>query len=302
LGLHDTIWNEFLGDVEKDGAAFAEGEGRVVWPDIGDDPVFFRRYAQLMRRSVSPGDAVMLFRIDSETDVRAILPSVRTPTLVMQRTGDQALPIEHARYVAQKIPGATLVELPGSNHPYVSPDQEAVLEQIERFVHDLRAEEAELDRVLQTVLFTDIARSTERAAEVGDNVWGPLLEQHHAIVRGMLARYGGVEVDTAGDGFFATFDGPARAVKCAMLIMEAVRPLGLEVRAGVHTGEVETIDGKVGGIAVAIGARICALAKPSEILASSTVKELVAGSGSSSTTAACTTSRVSQTAGISTAR
>ena len=232
-----------------------------------------------MRRSVSPGDAVVLFRIDSETDVRAILPSVRTPTLVTQRVDDQALSIEHARYVAQKIPGATLVELPGSNHPYVSPDQEDVLEQIERFTRTLRAEEAELDRVLTTVLFTDIAGSTERAAGLGDAAWGAVLEQHHAIVRGMLARHRGGEVDTAGDGFFATFDGPARAVKCATLITEAVKPLGVEVRAGVHTGEVETIDGKVGGIAVAIGARISALAGPSEILVSSTVKDLVAGSG-----------------------
>ena len=277
----DESWDEYLGEVEQRWGtlAFAEEEGSVVWPDIKEDPVWVRRYAELMRRSVSPGDAVVLFRIDSETDVRAILPSVRTPTLVTQRVDDQALSVEHARYVAKRIPGARLVELPGSNHPYVSPDQDRLLDEMERFMRALRAEEAELDRVLTTVLFTDIAGSTERAAGLGDAAWGAVLEQHHAIVRGMLARHRGVEVDTAGDGFFATFDGPARAVKCATLITEAVKPLGVEVRAGVHTGEVETIDGKVGGIAVAIGARISALAGPSEILVSSTVRDLVAGSG-----------------------
>src|SRR5829696_5812288 len=232
-----------------------------------------------MRRSVSPGDALVFLRVDSETDVRAILPSVRTPTLVIQRTDDKNHSIEHARYVARKIPGAALVELPGSNHGYVSPDQDEALDHVERFGKALRAEEAELDSVLATVLFTDIAGATERAAELDDKGWRELVEAHHAIVRGMLARYRGVEVDTAGDGFFATFDGPARAVKCATLIVEAVEPLGIHVRAGVHTGEVEAIDEKMGGIAVAIGSRICARAGRSEVLASSTVKDLVAGSG-----------------------
>jgi pimeloyl-ACP methyl ester carboxylesterase len=259
--------------------ALAKEWVRSVWPDIGDDPEWVRQYSNLMRHSVSPGDALVFLRVDFETDVRAILPSVRTPSLVIQRTGDKVYPIEYGRYVAEKIPGAALVELPGSNHAYISPDQDEVLDHIERFVKALRAEEAELDRVLATVLFTDIAGATERAAELGDRSWRALVEQHHATVRGLLARYRGAEIDTAGDGFFASFDGPARAVKCAISIVEAVEPLGIEVRAGVHTGEVETIDKKVGGIAVAIGARVCGLAGPSEVLASSTVKDLVAGSG-----------------------
>ena len=275
------IWDTYIDDVEQQWGTldFAVSEGSEVWPEIGDDREWWRRYAEMMRRSVSPGDAVVFFRVDSETDVRAILPNVRTPTLVIQRTGDKVLPIEHARYVADKIPGAALVELPGSNHGYTAPDQDEVLDHIERFVKALRAEEAELDRVLATVLFTDIAGATERAAVLGDSGWRTLVEEHHATIRGLLARYRGAEVDTEGDGFFATFDGPARAVKCAMSIVEAVQPLGVEVRAGVHTGEVETIDNKVGGIAVAIGARVCGLAGPSEVLASSTVKDLVAGSG-----------------------
>ena len=204
----------------------------------------------MMRRSVSPGDALVLLGVDFETDVAEILPTVQTPTLVIQRTDDKTNWIEYARYFAQQIPGAVLVELPGSNHGYMSPDQDQVLDQVERFVKGLRAEEAELDRVLATVLFTDIVGSTERAAGLGDSAWRELVERHHATVRAMLARYRGVEVDTAGDGFFATFDGPARAVRCAQAIVEAVRSLGLEVRTGVHTGEVATIDGKVGGIAV----------------------------------------------------
>ena len=232
-----------------------------------------------MRRSVSPGDALVFFGVDAETDVRGILPTLRTPTLVIQRTGDETLPIEYARYFAQKIPGAVLVELPGSNHAYVSPDQDQVLDQVERFVKGLRAEEAEFDRVLATVLFTDIVGSTERAAGLGDRAWRELVERHHGAVRTLLARYRGVEVDTAGDGFFASFDGPARAVRCAQAIVEAVRSLGLEVRTGVHTGEVSTIDGKVGGIAVVIGARVGALAGPGDVLVSSTVKDLTAGSG-----------------------
>ena len=204
---------------------------------------------------------------------------MRTPTLVIQRTGDETLPIEYARYFAQKIPGAVLVELPGSNHAYMSPDQDQLLDQVERFVKGLRAEEAEFDRVLATVLFTDIVGSTERAAGLGDSAWRDLVERHHAAVRTMLARYRGVEVDTAGDGFFASFDGPARAVRCAQAIVEAVRSLGLEVRTGVHTGEVSTINGKVGGIAVVIGARVGALAGPGDVLVSSTVKDLTAGAG-----------------------
>ncbi len=274
-------WDEYQDGVRRGWGtlAFAEEEGKVVWPDLGDDPEWFRQYATWMRRSVSPGDALAFFEADSEIDVRDVLPTVRTPTLVIQRIDDQAAPIEYARYVASKIAGAELVELPGSNHGYNAPDQDEVLDHLERFIKSLRAEEAELDRVLATVLFTDIVGSTERAAGLGDRAWKALLERHHSEVRGLLARYRGREVDTAGDGFFATFDGPARAVRCAQQIVEAVRPLDLQIRAGLHTGECETIDGKVGGLGVVIGARVGALAGPGEVLASSTVKDLTAGSG-----------------------
>jgi class 3 adenylate cyclase len=188
------------------------------------------------------------------------------------------LPIDQARDMAGRIAGARLVELPGREHlPWVGA-QGPILDEVERFVVALGEVEAELDRALATVLFTDVAGSTERAAELGDRRWKDLVEEHHRLVRGQLARYRGVEVDTAGDGFFATFDGPARAVRCAMSVVDAVARLGIEVCAGVHTGEVETIDGKVGGMAVVIGARVGASAEPSEVLVSQTVKDLVAGS------------------------
>jgi class 3 adenylate cyclase len=170
------------------------------------------------------------------------------------------------------------MEVRAEHIPYLG-DQESVLDEIERFVKEVRAEEASLDRVLATVLFTDIVGSSEKTAELGDSAWRQLLEEHHATVRRLLARYRGTEVDTAGDGFFATFDGPARAIRCAQAIPEAVARLGLKVRVGLHTGECETIAGKVGGIAVNIGARIGSIAAPSDVLASRTVRDLVAGSG-----------------------
>jgi class 3 adenylate cyclase len=188
-------------------------------------------------------------------------------------------PIAVARYLAEQIPGATLVELPGDDHGWVARDQDRWIDEIERFSIMLLDEEADFDRVLKTVVFTDIVDSTSVAASLGDHGWKELLDRHHASVRSMLARYRGQEVDTLGDGFFAAFEGPARAVRCARAIVEAVRAYGIEIRAGVHTGEVETIDGKIGGLAVTIGARVGAKAGPSEVLVSSTVKDLTAGSG-----------------------
>jgi len=283
----EQTWDEYLDGVRNGWGTreFAESEGRWVWPDIGDDADWFDHYATWMRRSVSPGDAVAFFKVESEIDVRDVLPTVRTPTLVVQRVGDQAMPIDYARYVAQQIPGAVLVELNGSNHAYIAPDQDEVLDEIERFITGLREEEAVLDRVLATVLFTDIVDSTQKASALGDHEWKTLLERHHRTVRNFLVRYRGREVDTAGDGFFATFDGPARGVRCAQQIVEAVRPLNLQIRAGVHTGEVERIGDKVFGLAVNIGARVEALAGPSEVLVSQTVKDLVVGSGISFTDA-----------------
>jgi class 3 adenylate cyclase len=250
-----------------------------VSPDHTSDEERVERFADWMRSIGGPGDAAALYRVDRDTDIRDLLPAIRVPTLVLHRMEDQSTPVEGARILADSIPGARLVELPGRAHGWAGPETADLHEELERFVGDLRREEAELDRVLATVLFTDIVGSTEKAAAVGDRQWGALLEAHHGIIRGLLARYRGTEVDTAGDGFFATFDGPARAVRCALATIDAVASLGIEVRAGVHTGEVETIDGKVGGLAVSIGARIGALAGPSELLASSTVKDLTAGSG-----------------------
>jgi class 3 adenylate cyclase len=249
-----------------------------LWPHE-TDPAWFHDYAAWIRACVSPGDAAKLRRVDQETDVREVLPTIVVPTLILHRVGDRDEPIAVGRYLAGTIPGATLVELPGDDHGWVSRDQDRWVDEVRRFSIRLRDEEADFDRMLKTVVFTDIVDSTEVAASLGDRAWRDLMDRHHAVVRSMLARYQGEEVDTAGDGFFAAFDGPARGVRCARAIVESVRAHEIEVRAGVHTGEVETIDGKIGGIAVVIGARIGARASASEVLVSSTVKDLTAGSG-----------------------
>jgi class 3 adenylate cyclase len=196
---------------------------------------------------------------------------------VLHAQDDVADPIEHGRYLAAHIPGAELRELRGSLHQWDR--REDLPTEVERFLTTIRAEEVELDRYLATVLFTDIVGSTAIASEGGDAAWRALVDRHHHLVRGALARHRGKEMDTAGDGFFAVFEGPARAVRCATAIVEGVRELGIEVRAGVHTGEMQTIDGKAGGIAVTIGARIMATASASEVLVSRTVTDLTAGSG-----------------------
>ncbi len=248
-------------------------------PTVQLDEHLKQVYATYFRVAASPGTAVALNRMERETDVRSVLPTVQVPTIVLNRTGDQIYSVGEGRYLAEQIPGARFVELDGSDHPPWDGDTDSVLAEIRRFLASVRNEEAEFDRVLASVLFTDVVGSTKKAAQLGDRGWRDLVERHHGVVRAMLARYRGSEVDTAGDGFFATFDGPARAVRCAQAIVEAVRPLGIDVRAGVHTGEVETIDTKVGGIAVVIASRIASMAKTSEVLASSTVKDLTAGSG-----------------------
>ena len=228
--------------------------------------------------SASPAAAHALTRMNGEIDVRHVLPAIAVPTLLVHRIGDRTLPVEGARYMAERIPGATLVELPGDDHlPFVG-DQDEILDEIEEFLTGIRPSPAP-DRVLATVLFTDIVGSTMRAAELGDRRWRDLLETHHAVVRKELERWQGREVDTAGDGFLATFDGPARAIRCACAIRDAVTGLGLEIRAGLHCGEVEIVGDDVAGIAVHTGARVAALADANEVLVSSTVRDLVAGSG-----------------------
>jgi pimeloyl-ACP methyl ester carboxylesterase len=229
------------------------------------------------RASVSPGAARALILMNSQIDVRRVLPTIRVPTLVLHRQGDADANVGEGRYLAEHIVEARFVELEGDTHfPWVDADQ--ILDEIEEFLTGVRRG-PEPDRVLATVLFTDLVGSTERAAELGDRRWRAVLEKHHDVVRRELARFRGREVDTAGDGFLATFDGPARAIRCARGIVAAVRTLGFEIRAGVHTGEVEVVGDKLAGIAVHTGARVAGEALGGEVLVSSTVKDLVAGSG-----------------------
>jgi class 3 adenylate cyclase len=249
-----------------------------VAPTRVADESFRQWWGRYERLSYGPGNALAYFRMNSQIDVRAILPTIRVPTLVLQRSDDVYRDPGQARYLAEHIPGAKLVELSGVDHlPYVG-DSDAILVEVEEFLTGVRPP-PEYDRVLATVLFTDIVGSTERASALGDRAWKVLLERHHALVRRELSRFRGREIDTAGDGFLATFDGPARAVRCAQAIVQAVQAIGIEVRAGVHTGEVELMGERVGGIAVHICARVAAIAAPSQVLVSGTVKDLVAGSG-----------------------
>jgi class 3 adenylate cyclase len=238
--------------------------------------------ARLIRQSASPGAAAALARMNRQIDVRHALPAIQTPTLVLNRAAESPFIVESSRYLGERIPGAAHVEVPGSDHAHFASDAGPTLDAIERFLTDASqrpSEEAEPDRVLATVLFTDIVGSSEKVVTLGDRAWRELLERHHGLVRRQLARFRGREVDTAGDGFFASFDGPARAIRCACAIVDGVRVLGLEVRAGLHTGECELANGKVAGIAVHTGARVAAHAGPGEVLVSSTVRDLVAGSG-----------------------
>ncbi len=243
----------------------------------GHEPPFRTWWARFERLVATPGAYRELAAIFTDVDVRSVLPLIQAPTLVLHRTGDRIVALEQGRAVADRIAGARFVELAGDDHIPFLGDWQAIAGEIEEFLTGARRA-AEPDRALATVLFTDVVDSTSRLAELGDSRWRLLVEDHHALVRREIARFGGREVDTAGDGFFATFDGPAKAVRCATGVALAVRSLGLEVRAGVHTGECEVIDGKVGGLAVVIGARIGSKAGPSEVLVSRTVKDLVAGS------------------------
>jgi class 3 adenylate cyclase/pimeloyl-ACP methyl ester carboxylesterase len=277
-GRTDEEWDDRTERIERTYGSFewAEGELRFVAPELDLDRSTIEGVARMFRAVASPGSAVAITRSRRSADVRAILPTVQVPTLVLHSAMDDARGA--GRYTASMIPGAERVEIPTNEWLPFWSSADPVVGEIRGFVQRIHHEEAVLDRVLATVMFTDIVGSTARAAELGDRMWRDLVERHHNLIRAMLRRYRGSEVDTAGDGFFATFDGPARGVRCAIAITEAVKALGLETRAGLHTGEVETIDSKVGGMAVNIGARVGALAGPSEILVSSTVKDLVVGS------------------------
>ena len=251
-------------------------------PSRDGDEGFARWWSKFLRQGASPSATVALLRMNYEIDVRHLLPSIRVPTLLLHATRDQAVSVEMSRYMARRIPGARLVELPGLDHVPFGDDADRIADEIEEFITGER-HAPEVDRVLATVLFTDIVGSTERAAQLGDQRWRDLLNAHHQAVRRELKRFRGREIDTAGDGFFATFDGPARAVRCAQAIVASLHELGLPLRAGLHTGECEILGDKVTGIAVNIGARVAALAQAGEVLVSSTVKDLVAGSGLSFT-------------------
>jgi class 3 adenylate cyclase len=250
----------------------------LIAPSAAGDVSLQRWFAQLERLSASPGALRLLFDIAGETDVRSVLPSITAPTLVLHRRDDQVIDIRHSQYLAEHIPGARYVELEARDNLLVVGDSERVLAEVERFLTGTHTP-PEPDRVLATVMFTDIVGSTETAARLGDRAWRELLARHDELSRAHLGRYRGRAVKSLGDGFLATFDGPARAIRCAIELRDAVRELGVELRSGLHTGECEAIGDDVGGLAVHIGARVGSLAAPREVLVSNTVKDLVVGSG-----------------------
>ena len=261
-------------------------------PSLAGDESFRERWRTHLRHAASPGAALALLRMNSQIDVRDVLPTIGAPTLVLYRRDarfghgaaawrqageDPSTPREEAEYLSEHIAGAQLVRLPGADHIPWAGEPDPLLGEVEEFLTGVRTP-PEPDRILATILFTDIVGSTALAARLGDREWGELLERHNALVRRQLERFRGQEVDTAGDGFVGSFDGPARGIRCATAIAESVSALGLSIRAGLHTGEAELVDGKLAGIAVHIAARIAALAEADEVLVSSTVKDLVIGS------------------------
>ena len=257
------------------------GKGRyldLLAPSRADDPRFREWWSRLERMGASPGAAMALREMNGQIDLRPVLPAIHVPTLVLHRAGDRDSAIDEGRYLASHIPDARFIELSGDDHLPWAGDQDAILGEVEEFLTGVRRG-PEVDRVLATVLFGDLVQSTEQAAELGDRRWRTVLEGYLGLVRRELARFRGREVDTAGDGFLAAFDGPARAIRCACAIRAAMGDAGLHIRSGLHTGECEVMDDKLVGIAVHIGARVAARAEPDEVLVSSTVKDLVAGSG-----------------------
>jgi class 3 adenylate cyclase len=274
--------DKFNKDIELIDRLWGTGEYMLArhMPHRLCDEAVRRALARFERQSASPSAVIAIRRMNREIDARPVLPAIRVPTLVMHRVGDRAVNVELGRYLAANIPAARYVELPGTAHnPFSERDiVDRIVDEAEEFLTGSRSE-PDVDRVLATVMFTDIVDSTKRAAELGDRQWRALLDRHDDTVREQLARFRGREVKTLGDGFLATFDGPARAVRSALAIADRVRPLGIQVRSGLHTGEIEMQREDVGGIAVHIAARVVGLAGSGEVLVSSTVRDLVAGSG-----------------------
>ena len=251
---------------------------RLFAPSTASDKDYLKWYSTWLRLSASPGAAASLMLMNAHVDIRGVLPAIRVPTLLLHRRDDRLARIEQSRYMAEQIPGAHLIELPGVDHFVCAGDADSIVDHVEEFLTGTHTA-AEQERILATVLFTDIVGSTERAATLGDRRWRELLEMHNSVVRQEIARWRGREVSTEGDSFLATFDGPARAIRCARGITAAVHELGIDVRTGLHTGECEVMGDDIGGIAVHIGARVKALADAREVFVSSTVKDLVTGSG-----------------------
>ncbi len=264
-------------------AGIEAGHGRglmidIFAPSVSADAALRRLFGRYERQSASPGSAAAMVRLLYETDARDVLPTIRVPTLVMHHSGAEHLPLALGRYIADHVPGAKFIALPGADSLMWAGDQELIVAEIQEFVTGVRPT-PEPNRVLATVLFTDIVDSTARAAQLGDRRWRQLLAEHDRVVRDALDRGGGREIKTTGDGFLATFDGPARAVRSALAIRHALENIDIAIRAGLHTGEIERLPNDIAGVGVHIGSRVAALAGPGEVLVSSTVKDLVAGSG-----------------------
>lgn len=257
------------------------GEGHwlaAIAPSFADNPQLVGWWARYERDAASPAMAKAISRLANQIDIREVLPTISVPTLVLHRRGDISWPVEGARFIAERVPGAKLVELEGADHFPFAGDVDTLLDEVESFLTGARPTR-EADRRLLTVLFTDIVASTERAAAIGDRRWRAMLERHNELARAEIQLAGGRAVKAMGDGFLATFEGPARAIECARSLVAALSPTGIEIRAGLHTGECELIEEDIGGMCVHIAARVCALAGPGEVLVSRTVKDLVVGSG-----------------------
>jgi class 3 adenylate cyclase len=275
-GLPEAEREPYIADVERQWGGPAQLD--LLAPSAAGDEGLREFWARYLRLSASPGAAVALLKMNSQVDIRPVLSSIQAPTLIMHRTGDLDIDVGGSRYMAQQIPGAKFVELAGRDHLWFVGDTESILGEVEEFLTGVRQSETS-DRVLATVMFTDIANSTALLTQIGDQRWRGLVETHNSLVRRQLQLYRGHEVDSAGDGFLAYFDGPARAIRCAQGIVSGALRLGLRVRVGIHTGECELADGKLRGVAVHTAARVMGAAQPGELLVSSTVRDLVAGSG-----------------------